>query len=277
MASSFDFRGLHCFAPATEEGAWSFLPAAPDLQRGGDGQPMFTLVDLGPSAYLLFTASWGAPADDVQALREEIAARQRGRDADPVRLAYAPLAATQCNVLVGDGSGGFSAVATSATSCMPPYDAVFNLFLQEDRLAHARAGLRGERGHLAIEYLAQLRMPVSARATFRATAERLAPFLRARDGAEGDLERQLEQAIASGAATIVVDAPNPCASALALDLYHRVLARAAERVADASGDLQITVTLEQEVSVPTRAFADVGTLVSAEAQGSLIGGHHAAD
>lgn len=281
FATSFDFRGLHCFAPATEQATWSFLPAAPDLQRDTHRHPMVTLVDAGPAAYLLFTARWAAPPGAVEAVRREIAARTDEGRPDRVRLSYAPLSEPRCSALIGDGSGAFSPVATSTTSGMPPYDAVFNLSLEGERLTHAKAGLRGELGHLAIEYVAQMHAPVAARATLRANAERLAAWLREHGGADG-MESALEAAIASRVASIVVDAPDPFAGALAPELYRRALERASKLVAPllrepAAGNLQVTVTLEEDVEIPMRAFADVGALLSAEPLESLIGGHHAAD
>jgi len=281
FATSFDFRGLRCFAPAGEQATWSFLPAAPDLQRDANRHPMVTMVDVGPTAYLLFTASWAAPPGDVEAVRQEIAARTHEGRPDRVHLSYAPLSTPRCSALIGDGHGAFSPVATSTTSGMPPYDSVFNLCLEGERLAHAKAGLRGDLGHLAIEYVAQMHAPVAARATLRANAARLAAWLREHAAADG-IEGALEAAIASGVASIVVDVPDPFAGALAPELYRRALARASELVAPllrepAAGDLHVTVTLEQDVEVPMRAFVDVGALVSPEPLATLIGGHHAAD
>ena len=281
MQSSFEFRGLHCFPPATDERSWSFLPSVPDVQRGADRRPLLTLIDLGTAGYLMFTASWSAPYDDVEALRREIASRSGVRDPDLVRLAHATVDDVRCSALAGDGQGELVTLATSSTSNAPPYDALFNLNLRGERLEQARAALRGERGCVGIRYSGNLRVPAKAKASLHARTETLNAWLRAHGADAGD-PAALERAVAEGAARIVIDAPDPYAGALAPELHDRVLARAAEmlpRLArqDAPGDAEVTVTLEQEVHVPAGAYADIGALVSAEPQGTLIGGHHAAD
>jgi hypothetical protein len=279
MQASFDFRGLRCFASPNDAGMWRYLPRRPDLQRGADGRPLLTMIDMGTAGYLLFTARWAAPPEDLEALRRELAAREGpGR----ATLSFAPVSSLRCNALIGDGSGAYRTVATSGTSGIPPYDAAFNLFLEDDRLAHAKAALRGERGYLGIEYLADLRMPVSAKATFHARAMDLLAALQGSGADASRLRELLERAVQTGAAVVTIDAPDPHASELAAELYDRVLARAAELLPPllrqgAPGDIDITAALDKEVPQPTCAFADVGALISARALESDIGGQDAAD
>ncbi|HSN20182.1 MAG TPA: hypothetical protein VLS49_05870 [Usitatibacter sp.] len=281
MGTSFDFRSLRCFPSARDAATWHFLPRYPDVQRATDGRPLVTLVDLGPTAYLVFTATWAASREDLQALREEIVARNPAMRAQPLVLAFAPVASPRCSVLVGDGRGSFEILASSATSGMPPYDAAFNLHLQGERLAHAKAALHGEPGRLGVEYAAQLRVPVSAKAEFRANG---ADILAAVDAAQGRdaLRQALERAVDEGRARVVVDAPDPDASELATELYDRVLDRAAELLPRMlrqapPGDVRVTAEIEREIGQPTSAFTDLGRLLATETTQSDIGGQHAAD
>lgn len=279
MVPSFDFRGLHCYAPATEDGAWTYLPAVADVQRGREGQPLLTFSEFDRSAYLLFAARWNAAACDVAALREELATRVPAAHAS--RLRAACLRETSCTVRAADGRGGFTSLGTSATSGMPPYDAVFNLYLNGEALEQVRAALRGDVGRLAIEYRGNRIAAACARARFSASGTSLGTYWRAH-ARDGNAAQVLEHAVADGAARIDVDAPDPFAGALAPELYRRVLERAAEIVPplleQAPGaDVQALVSLEQEVDIPVRACADVGALVAAESLASLIGGHHASD
>ena len=268
MPDTFDFRGLRCFASAKDATTWHFLPRQADVQRGTDGRPLLTLVDMGSVAYLLFTASWGVSHEDVQDLRAEIASRIPGARADRLMLAFAPVASVRCDVMMGDGRGSFEAVASNATSGYPPFDATFNLYLQGERLAHAKAALRGEPGRLAVEYSAELRTPVSARAHLTAHGPAL---LRAVAGANDHaaLRQALDRAVQAGLARVVVDAPDPAAATLAAELYDRVLDRAAQMLPrlmrqGAPDDVRLAVELEQETGQPTCAFADLGTLLAAE-------------
>jgi hypothetical protein len=281
MDQPFDFRGMRCFASG-EPGTWRFLPRRPDVQRGEDGRPLLSLIDLGPEAYLTFTATWSASTADLKALREEIAARRAPSGAQ-VTLAYAPLASPRCDVLAGDGAGSLNAIASSPTSGFPPYDAVFNVHLAGERLTQARRALHGEQGFLAIEYSAKLRMPVKASALMTAPGARLAAWLEAQGVDDRvSLRDALERAIDTGLARVVIEAPDSGADVLASELFDRVLDRAADLLLPLlrqppSSEVQVSVALERETGQPTSAFADLGALIPAETTLSPLGGHDAAD
>jgi hypothetical protein len=279
---NFDSRNLRCFASPLDGKSYHFLPKIPDLARDSDRQPMLTFFDVGASGYLLLTARWDAPEGDLDALRHELALRISEPDAAGIRLSFAPVRSPRCQVLIGDGSGSYQSLAISTTSGLPPYDAVFNLVLQNEHLLWAKAGLRGEPGFLGIEYLAELESPVSASATFHALAVELLPWLRSQGEDAPDMLLLLEQAVAQGLATVQVDVPDQHASRLTGELYDRVLAQAARmlpRWTDQSGagEIQVSATIEQTMSEPVRAFADVGAIVSEESVRTVSGGHHAAN
>jgi hypothetical protein len=267
MPDTFDFHDLRCFASAKDASTWHFMPRHPDVQRGNDGRALLTLIDMGATAYLLFTATWGASQQDLQDLRREIASRTPGVRAERVELAFAPVASVHCNVLMGDGRGSFDNVASSKTSGYPPYDAAFNVYLQGERLAHAKAALQGEAGRLALEYCAELRTPVSARAQLTAHGPALVAAL-AGAADRAALRQALDRAVESGIARVVIDGADPGAATLAAELYDRVLDRAAEMLPrlmrqGVPDEVRLAVALEQEIGQATSAFADVGTLLAA--------------
>ena len=275
---SFDFRGLRYF-PSADDASY-FLPRQPGLQSDTDGRPMLTMVDLGASAYLLFTGRWAASEHDLSALRSEIAIRDH-EPVDQIKLSYAPITSPRCNALIGDGGGSFQTIATSKTSGVPPYDAVFNLFLENDRLAHAKAGLRGEQGFLGIEYLAELPVPMKATATLRARAHHLLPWLRARCGSAHDLSQLLIEAVEAQVAEVVIDTLDLPDSELTVELYNKVIAQAAQMLSrwidqDAPGDINVAVTIDKNVNEPVRAFADIGAIVSTASTQAIRGGENAA-
>lgn len=269
MPDAFDFRGLRCFASAEDASTWHFLPRHADVQRGNDARPLLTLLDMGATAYLLFTATWGASREDLGALRAEIAARVPGVRKDRLILAFAPIASARCDVMMGDGAGPLETVASSSTSGFPPYDAAFNLYLQGDRIAHAKAALHGEAARLAVEYSAQLRTPVSARAHLTANGPALLAAVAAAAPDRAALRAALDRAVHAGTARVVIDAPEPGAGTLAAELYDRVLDRATELLPrlmqqGAPDELRLSAEVRHEIGQATSAFADVGTLLAAE-------------
>ncbi len=280
MAAGFEFRGLRCFPSPADPHTYHFLPARPDLRRDPDGVPLTTMVDAEAAGYLMLSAVWEASADDVEALRHELAARTQQSNVAQLRLSFAPVASVRCNALIGDGHGTFQTAASSSTSGIPPYDAVFSLFLQDEHLANAKAALRGERGFLSVEYLADLRVPVSATATLDARAADLMPWIAERGA--NDVVGLLEEAVERGLAVVTVDVPDSHAGQLTATLYERVLARTTEmmrgwatkRIPD---HIHIAVRLDEHADEPVRAIADVGLIVSRRNVRTVKGGQDAAD
>jgi hypothetical protein len=242
--------------------------------------PQITMVEAGETAYLLFTATWAAPEADLEALRQELATRLDDASPTAIRLAFMPVTEPRCAALAGDGAGSFETVATSTTSGIPPYDAVFNLALSGERRAVAGARV-GRPGLLALEYVAGLPETVSGTAAFTAQTDRLAASVAARPDAL-DLVPLLDEAVREGAAVVRVDAPELHLGAFTTTLYDRVLAEAARVLPNwldhqVPGDLRVSVSLEQVIEEPVRAFADIGSVVAEASTKAAPGGLHAAD
>ena len=169
--------------------------------------------------------------------------------------------------MIGDGAGASETVASSATLGFPPFDAVFNLFLQGAELTHAKAALQGASGRLTIRYSAELRMPVSARAALTAKG----PALMAAIAGAGDraaLRGALDHAVETNLAQVIVEDVDEDAATLIGELYELVLDRAAEALQrferqDVPDDFRLTAALEREIGRPIRALADMGALLTA--------------
>jgi len=228
---------------------------------------MLTMVDVGASSVVMFTATWSASEPSVDALGREIASGYGEADAGRIKLSFAPMTPPKCHALLGDGTGSFETIATSLTSGVPPYDALFNLSLQGVRPTQVRSAMRGERGHLAIEYVADLLIPSIATATLRSHAAALLPWLRARRSRGESIRGLLDEAIESGLATVTVDAADHPDGEVATELYERVLTEvtqlASRWIAEGgSGDIEVGAALERDVREPVRAFADIGGIVA---------------
>jgi hypothetical protein len=266
MPPSFSFLDLRCFADPSDARSYYFLPVTPGLRRDARQQPMITLLDLAASGNLMFTATWSAESGSVEALRREIAKGHHESDVSRIRLSFAALSSLECHALLGDGTGSFQTVATSQTSGVPPYDALFNLSLTTDHLTRVRNAMRGDQGFLAIEYVADLLVPFTAAATFRSEIAHLAPWLRTRTGG-GSIRTLLEEAVEAGVATVTIDAPDSPGEDIAIELFNRVISQAAQvapRLAaeDGAGDIDVHVTLERSARERVRAFADIGGIVA---------------
>jgi hypothetical protein len=260
-------RGIRYAPSAQDPAVWEYLPRTPMLRRGPDGSPLLTLIGQGTSGFLLVTVTWGAPDSDIAAVRSDIAAQISAASPDLVRLAFAPLTAPRCTALIGDGAGGFESVATSSTSGTPPYDALFNVALQDEQLAAARAAIDGGPGRLAVEYEALALLPASATATFTASGPALGDRIAVQGDRRGVIDL-LDTAVQEGAATVRLEQSGDDVGSLPAETYARLLEEAARALTrdrpGGPGDVVVTVSLDRPVLRPVRAFADIGTVLAAE-------------
>ena len=120
--ASFTFGDLRCFADPSDARHYYFLPIAPDLQRDGDQRPMITMLDVGSSGHVMFTATWGARPASVDALAQEIAAGHQDLGA----------------------VGGGVALAHAQQHQQPGADASGQPALDRSREAHRPVHLRGD-------------------------------------------------------------------------------------------------------------------------------------
>ena len=269
--ASFTFGDLRCFADPSDARHYYFLPIAPDLQRDGDQRPMITMLDVGSSGHVMFTATWGARPASVDALAQEIAAGHQDLDTSRIRLSFAPIASPACHVLLGDGSGAFQTIATSTTSRVPPYDALFNLPVPNQSLDQVRAAVRGREDFLAVEYVAELRIPATGTAAFRADAGPLVSWLRSERHSGASLRALLEDAVRAGLATVTVRASERLGAGIAGELFDRVLTQVADGaprwIAEGgAGVIEVEASIERGAPERIRAHADIGRIV---ASGSL--------
>lgn len=269
IPNSFEFEGLLCFAKQSARHSYYFAPLHADLDRDANGRPMFSVIAIGTSGYLMFTAVWRAADKILEALRNEIARRNDISDPLTIELAFAPVHMARCDLLLGDGSGQFQAIATSSTSGVPPYSALFNLTLTEEQFAGAAAALNGRAGYLAIEYDASVITPVTASGRLVPQSVRFVPWLREFSSAgQAGFRSAIEEAIEDGLAAIQLSLPDDPSGQLVAVLYDRVLTRATELLPklietwdeDTHTDLDVSVTLVEEVSQPFRPRADLSSL-----------------
>lgn len=227
MVGTFEFRGLRCFPAEGERDSFWFVPLRADLDRDEHGHPMFTLMLSGAGGFLMFTAVWRADQTTLDALRHELA--KRVGDTSTIRLAFAPVRSVRCDLLLGDGSGQFQAVASGGTSGAPPYSTLFHTSLTDAQLATVIAAVNGRPGHLAVEYGATVVTPAQASGRLVARSPAFAEWMRdcLRSGTAG-LRAAIEEAVTDGLATVELDVPEEAPAELVNAVYEAVLARACE-------------------------------------------------
>jgi hypothetical protein len=147
--------------------AFLYAPKAPGIAAGADGRRQFNLLTAGPASFLQLTGRWGLEAQEVAALRKELAAKI-GWDVASLKLRPLPETVAGASLLLADGAGGFTVLQQSKSSGIPPFHAAFNVMLDAERLKIVREALDGKRGQLILRYDITRRLP-----TVRSTVERV--------------------------------------------------------------------------------------------------------
>ena len=171
-------------APADEAATWHYRARAPGLARGADGRPQFTLMSVGSVVMLALTGAWGVPAATLDAIRVELAARAQ-LPLERVTLRQAPVTVDGASLMLGDGQGGYVALAHSASSGVPPYHAAFNVMLDAEQAAKVRKALQGEHGWMALRYAVTDAAPIRRSAsTYQSESVEVDLSLRSQQGGE---------------------------------------------------------------------------------------------
>ncbi len=217
----------------------------------------------------MFTAVWRATDKVLEALRNEIVVRNKISNQSTIKLSVAPVHVARCNLLMSDSSGQFQEIATSSTSGIPPYSAVFNATLTEEQIAYATAAVNGRAGYLAIEYDSSLITPVTVSGRLVPQSVRFVPWLREYlSVGHSGLRSAIEEAIKEGLVAIQLSVPEDPTGKLISALYDRLLTRASELLPElietwdeyTYTDLEVEVTLVEDVSQPFHPRTDLSRL-----------------
>jgi hypothetical protein len=269
ISGSFEFGGLLCLPRQAEPGSYYFVPLRADLDRGSDGRPMFSLVGTGSTGFLMLTAVWRATDMAIDALRQEIAARTNVENPEKIKLSLAPVDVARCDLLLGDGAGSFQTLATSTTSQMPPYAALFSVSLTKEQFPQVAAAVNGRAGFLAVEYDAVLPTENRASARLMPQSARFVQWLRdAGGGDQNSFRSALEEAIQDRLAIVTVNLPENPSTQLIATLYERLISQAVAVLPRLIGtgegngieELEVAVELVEDARQPLRPRVDLASL-----------------
>jgi hypothetical protein len=269
IQGSFEHQGLLCFAKSLERYAYYYAPLNADLGRDARGRSMHSLLAIGPGGYLMLTAVWRAAEEAVESLRREIARREALAAPGEIELELAPVQMTGCNLLIGNGSGEFQVLASSATSRVPPYSALFSVNLNSEQYALAVAAFGGQGRCLAVEYDLSVVTPIAASGKLIPQSDQFAAWLRQQLLAgERPFREAIEQAIEDGTAAIHVSVPENPSSRLVVELFNLVVNRAAEllpsmlKTADAGAlqSFEVSAELVDRQERPLHPILDLSEL-----------------
>jgi len=148
---SIELDGIRATRSADDPAVFIYDPGDPEPERDPRGDPTFQVLWLGDGAFLQLGVRWGAGAERLEALREEIARRLGERPA-AVRLSPLPATVEEVRLELSDGAGGFRTIASSTASGAPPFTALFNVRLDTDQTVLATEAAAGREGRLRVTY-----------------------------------------------------------------------------------------------------------------------------
>lgn len=253
------FRGIRYYPAGDGERTYLYWTERPTPKRNSQGRPSLEVFDVGSSVRISLETRWGPVGDDLEALRKRLA---EDADVSPaeVQMSPAPFVVDEAVLDLVSGDGSRETVATSSTSGVPPYGALFQVSLAGDEKEAAMEALSGGRPRLVVRYEATFRPEVSATAEISGDRGDVHPRVDPGDRLE-EVRTAVEDAIADGRLHIDVSSDGPAelehqVRAMALDLYaERLLDRTRARRSDIEGEdvLSVGVSLSTQDGIPVRA------------------------
>jgi hypothetical protein len=161
--------GITLEAASPDGRAWRYIPSRPVIERSASGEPMFSIIEAGPVAFLQCTARLALNDDARARLLERLkAVRPVAETLDAASITVGRIALEVSN------AGAWEAVAESSGSGMPPWTAALAATLAPAPLAAIKAAADGESGRARLRAsITPAAPPVSYRRAEAAGATRL--------------------------------------------------------------------------------------------------------
>jgi hypothetical protein len=156
LPATLEVGEVKCLLSADAPTKYLCIPGAPKPEQAPDGRPTLGLWMIPPQPRLQLGARWWLDSDDIAAVQGELGARHPGLDVRSTQVLSAPVTVDEAVVLIDDGHGGLTELATSTTSGYPPYAAIFSAALDDAQAAVVASALNGSRGRLFVEYRGRL-------------------------------------------------------------------------------------------------------------------------
>lgn len=240
----FDFDGLHCFQSPDDAELFYYVPGDPGPEVDAQNRPTLLMLVSSTGAILQLGAHWKAEADRLEALRNELVKRHPDIDPGAIRLSASAAAVQKVTVGLGDGSGRFEELQSSASSGFPPFTAIFNIRLTGEQKDRAIAALNGRSGFLRIAYLIRFTSDVSIEVVISGDVKADLEALSA-DATLEDCRARVSAGLDNGHLTQEVSENGPVPA----EMKAKALTLAAEKAAEMLQSMVQQVTAPAPVSV----------------------------
>jgi hypothetical protein len=165
LPEQFDYAGIHCYRSPEDANTLLYIPGAPTPQHTSQNAPMISLLRFAPFAFLQISVQWEVLDEELDALRTALGHQYPQLDLATVRLAHAPVAVERVALELSAADGSLAELASTASSGMPPFTAIFSVQLTEPQQAAVASALNGRAGVLQVRYHATLAGAPIERAT----------------------------------------------------------------------------------------------------------------
>jgi hypothetical protein len=191
----FEVRGVYFYRDPTDSHRFFYIPGEPASALSPDGQSTLSLMISDQMALLQLESCWGLTAPQQGAIEQDLQRQFPDLSAALIRLSPAPVVVQSIILQLGDGTGQFYPLQTSAASGFPPFTALFHVQLTNDQKAAAIAALNGNKDYLVVIYKATLTIDILVTTTIQGDVRTDLAKLK-QTATLADCVRQIEIAIA---------------------------------------------------------------------------------
>lgn len=164
MKEQKNFEGIIYYPDSTKPNSYFYIPASPIPQTDSNGDPMISLIGAGPKWFFQASTKWSSPSEKVDQLAKFLLEKEL--ISSTMDLKPAPMQIEKVDLVLKTQTEE-RVLATSGSSGLYPFTAVFNTMLSEELQKDAVAAFNGRNETLLVRYHALLgkELPIEMKLT----------------------------------------------------------------------------------------------------------------
>jgi hypothetical protein len=147
-----EIGGVRCWRDKNDPSRFYYLAGDPVPELDPSGRPTLLLLASSQGGILQLGTHWTVDDSVLEQMRRALAERFKEAKPELIQFAPVPVAVEGVSLLLGDGTGTFSTLQTSASSGFPPYVAIFSVQVSASQKGQVTAALGGRAGFVRVSY-----------------------------------------------------------------------------------------------------------------------------
>lgn len=226
MREQMNFEDIIYYPDSTKPNSYYYIPASAMPQTDSNGDPMISLIGAGPQWFFQASTKWSAPSEKVDLLAKFLIENELIPSA--MDLKPAPIHIKKVELILKTPEQE-RVLATSGSSGLYPFTAVFNTTLSEELQKDAVAAFNGRNETLLVRYHAVLDKEIPVEMHLTGPIHQVRDNLTKESSSE-EIQEWIEKQINERIFEITSDFDDETSSELLQKVHQKLIEKAAAEV-----------------------------------------------